>query len=761
MVRYFAKIPYLALFLVSLHLSATLYAQDNSTALEEIVVTASKQEESLQQVDQAVTALVADDLRERNIESFLGLNSVAPGLTVSQNEGSRMVMTIRGVGNEANQNAIANPSVSYHMDGIYMASPTIAQTPLFDISQVEVLRGPQGSLFGQNASAGVVSVLTRRPNLDGVEGYVSLAIGNYNSRKLQGSLNLPVSENSALRLSGISDVHEGFTRNIKLAQDLDDQNSFAFRTRLTSQISEDLNVEITLQTASNDRNGPAQKGFFDTSKSRRELVQDYPSTWDLTAHLANIVVDYQVGDYLVKSLASYQTDDLFITRDNDRHDLASLPPFTILPAAYDPWNISQDTVTQELQLISPDSGNRLTWIMGFFYLKTDVDINIREYIDFGADGVFDPFTVEEVRAFEQGDYGFISNSNPQRTSRSWFVQGNLDLTESTRLVAGLRNTHDDVTSDVTNFYGRSGTEVLEISSSSLSGRLSLERDFTLSSMWYLSLVRGFKPGGSNLTFGREDVIAPIVVQPTFRQETVTMTELGVKSSWWNGRVLLNSALFRYKYNDMQYQATDPEVFEGGVNNIPSVDINGLEVEWVTQITSTLRMDLRISNLHTRIASDHFTLDNVASDQVTNALLAQGLPLFGEEIQRARANQIQNIRGNRLAKSPKWTSSLLINHNTPIGSLGQLESTLTVLRRGEFQYRVFNHAERDLVPAYTIANLNIDYQPHAVRWGLALKVLNLTDADGVNSRFTDVFGVGASSEQYIPPRRVQLEWRTNF
>ena len=736
-------------------------AQESDYQLEEIVVTAAKQEESLQKVDQAVTALNKADLRERNIESFEDLNSVAPGLNVSKNEGSRLVMAIRGVGNEANQNAIANPSVSYHLDGIYIASPTIAQAALLDLAQVEVLRGPQGALFGQNASGGVISVLTNRADPSIRDGSLNLTVGNFASTRISGSYNVPISSRVGMRFTALANKHDGYSTNTLLNQDLDDENTYSFRTRLTAEPTTDLRLDAVFHTTSNSRNGPAQKGFFDTTVNARELAQDHLSIWDLNAHLVSLVLEYDLNSYVVKSLSSYQSDRLHIERDNDRHDLASLPLFTILPAIYEPWQVSQDTLTQEFQLVSPQNNQSVKWLAGFFYLKTDVDIFIREYIDFGADGVFDPVSVEEVQAFADGDYGFISDSNPKRTGYSWFTQSDFALTDNTRLIAGARYTQDDVNSLVNNFYGRSGTDELEIASDAVSGRLSIERDLNSTVMSYLSLVKGFKPGGSNLTYGREDVVAPIVVEPTFEHETVLMTEWGFKSTWWNERMALNTALYNYNYKNMQYQATDPEVFQGGVNNIPRSQIQGLEVEIVTQLTSTLRIDLRFSDVNTEITSDHRTLDNVASDNVTNQLLAMGLPLFGDEVQRARANEIKNVRDNQLPKAPKSNASLLINHRSSAFNRGTINTTLTVLHRGQFQYRIFNNSARDLVPAYTIVNLVIDFEPDNLDWTVNFKLLNLSNVDGINSRFTDVFGVGASSEEYIAPRRVQVGWRWEF
>ena len=139
--------------------SVDLLAQD-IPVFEEVLVTAEKRTESLQNLSQAVTALTAEDVENRQLSSFVDLSAIAPGVNVAKNEGFKTVITIRGIGNEANQNAIANPSVSYHLDGVYVASPFALQTDFLDLERIEVLRGPQGTLFGQNSTGGGINVVT-------------------------------------------------------------------------------------------------------------------------------------------------------------------------------------------------------------------------------------------------------------------------------------------------------------------------------------------------------------------------------------------------------------------------------------------------------------------------------------------------------------------------------------------------------------------------------------------------------------------------
>ena len=168
----------------------TLYAPDISSqndepVFEEVIVTAEKRNESLQSVSQAVTAITDSELENKNINSFVDLSSIVPGVTVAKNEGYKTVISIRGVGNETNQNAIAAPSVAYHMDGIFIASPFSLQTDFIDVKRIEVLRGPQGTLFGQNSTGGAINVISNVPNSDEMFSKADLTIGDYGLRKVR------------------------------------------------------------------------------------------------------------------------------------------------------------------------------------------------------------------------------------------------------------------------------------------------------------------------------------------------------------------------------------------------------------------------------------------------------------------------------------------------------------------------------------------------------------------------------------------------
>tara|TARA_B100000586_G_scaffold54950_1_gene37328 strand:- start:408 stop:2690 length:2283 start_codon:yes stop_codon:yes gene_type:complete len=755
----FLKKSYLPV--VTFLMSVNVVAQENEAVFEEIIVTAEKRSESLQDISQAVTVLSGKDLDNRQISTFVDISAIAPGVNVAKNEGFKTVITIRGVGYETNQNAIATPSVSYHLDGIYVASPYALQTDFLDLERIEVLRGPQGTLFGQNSTGGAMNVVTQAPSTDGTYGSADLTLGDHGLTKLRAAINKPLNDKMAMRASFISNKRHGFTDNLTTGQDLDDADSISARVRVKYEPSEDFRANFTAQYFDEDRNGSAQKGLLDPTPDARELRQNSLTEHKLDAQLYSAVLEWDYETFSVKSLTSYQVDDILVRRDNDRNDLNYLPPFAQLPSEYDPETNKQTTVTQEINLVSSEPlFGKLDWVAGFFYLDTEIEISILERLDFGFDGVFDPFTVDDVYSYS-GDFGFITNSKPERDSTSFYGQGTWNHSESLRTVFGLRYTKDEVNSAVTNFYGRSGTDILETDGNKVTGRFVIEKDLDDNTMLFGSYTRGYKPGGSNLTYGRENIIAPIVVLPTFNEEIVDAFEIGLKTDLADGRVRVNTAAFYYDYEGLQYQATDPEVFEGGVGNIPESEIYGAELELSAFLSDSMILEVRAAWLNTEITSDHLALDNVESDKATNALLGQGIGLFSNEVQVARASRIQNVKGNDLAKTPSFTGNLALNWNTD-QSWGEMRGSLQYTYRGDFKHRVFNNSQTDIVTSYDVLDLVLGFYPSSTEsWHVEVIAKNLTDEDGINARFTDVFGVGATGDELIGPRQLMVRLSVNF
>lgn len=737
-------------------------------AIEKIMVTAEKRSESLQDLSQAVTALTAKDLDNKNIASFVDLSAIAPGVTVAKNEGFKTIISIRGVGNEANQNATANPSVSYHMDGIYIASPYALQTDFIDIERIEILRGPQGTLFGQNSTGGAINVISSKPDFEGFAGKVDVSLGTDNLRKVRGTVNVPISEDLAMRTSFSRVKQDGYTENVYdgpsvtdpsttfVGGDMDNIDNLSLRTDWLWNASDELSIRFLAQLFTGESNGAGIKGIDDPTPGSRSLSQDTDSSYELDSELFGLIAEWDAGFAVIKSLTSYQKDDITVVRDNDRHSFLTNPEIQV--SAFNPEINIQTTFTQEINVISNEQlFGKLDWIVGAFYLDTDIEITIREELDVGRDGILDGYATTFPEVFG-GDRGFISDSNPQRESLSIYGQTTYPISDEIRLITGLRYTKDEVKSTVSNFFSPTPS-FINPKTEDLTGRVALEWDVSDDAMTYASYTRGLKPGGSNLTFSVGD---DALVRESFEDETIDAYEIGYKADLMNGRVRTNAAAFYYDYTNLQFQASDFNEFGSGVSNIPESEIYGVELELTALIGDRFSLDVKLAAMESEVSADYLALDNRLL--IEDVFLADGVTPAKEEIHGANrdvARFLQNLNGNELAKTPGLTADITFSFEDDLQNGGYIIASLQYTYRGEFEQRVFNNAEVDMVDAYDLINFTVSYDNPDDVWGIDLMAYNLLDEDGINSAMTDVFGVNETGFQYVAPRQLMARFRYNF
>ena len=754
-------------------------AEVNSLTIDEIIVTAEKRTESLQDVSKAVSVFDADELETKNITDFVGLSAIAPGVTVAKNEGYKTIISIRGVGDETNQNAIAAPSVALHMDGIFIASKFSLRTDFIDLERIEVLRGPQGTLFGQNSTGGTVNVINKLPTFDGFYGKADITLGDYGLKKVRGSFNTPISNNISTRNSFVVTDREGFTDNIVNGQDLDDASHISFRSDWLFELGDTSNLRLFYQYFDADNNGAAMKGLDDQTPNPRKLAQDSMSDYQLSSEIFGAIYEVDLGSVSLKILASSQEDDIYVVRDNDRHnfgDIHAEGPLAGLPyiaAEYRPETSLVETKTFEINLISnePLFGS-IDWILGAFYFDHEIENHIYEVKDVNnvklvdlMDGKFTPYTHDPICSTNPfagvcfaafgAELGFVSDAYPTRESQSVYGQATININDSVRVITGFRYTEDTFSSDVTNFFGLN-SYLIEDDLEKTTGRIAIEYDLDDDTMTYLSFTKGFKPGGSNLTFGYpvDDEQnfganpAPQLVFPIFESETIDAYEIGLKTDLLNSRLRANISAFFYKYENLQFQSTDPDIYRGGVANIPESEMSGLEIEFLGIISNEFSFDLRLSFLETEITSEYEALDNIRAE----------LYFFGEE--PIRYTLRESIKGNKLAKSPEFNANFGLMYEKVLSSGKLLKATAEVVHRGDFQQRVFNNPFVDAVDEYTIYNLSLSYEI-SDKIGLDLIALNISDEDGVNSSMTDVFGVAGTGIELIPPRQFMGRLSYNF
>ena len=746
---------------------------------EDVIVTAEKRNESLQDVSQAVTALNSNEIEVKGLDSIVDLTSIVPGVTVAKNEGYKTVISVRGVGNETNQNAIAAPSVAYHIDGIFIASPFSLQTDFIGVDRIEVLRGPQGTLFGQNSTGGAINVVTKAPSLNESYSSGSVTVGDFNMTKFSGSASGTIFENVAATFSFTKTKRDGFSTNIYNGQDLDDDDSYSVRNDYFIELDDSSSLRIFGQFANIDSNGSAMKGLDDPTVGARNLKQDSLSELKLTSSVLAGIYEKNLGFANLKVLASSQSDSISVRRDNDRHFYQDAAPSltgvsTYQRSEYRFETSDVKTKTFEINLISnePLIDGKLDWTVGAFYMDHEIENHIREYLDewdssanaAGQDGIFkyvcgepfaDPNYCVDSANLGFGAYGpaaelgFVTDAFPERRSLSIFGQTTYSFEDNLRLISGFRYTRDNFLTDVSNFFGiPTELYVEDETDEESSGRLTLEYDLDADSMMYVSQTRGFKPGGTNLTFGSSGDGTPAMVQQTFKSETLDSTEIGFKTELLDGRALANVAIFDYTYKNLQVQGTDPDVFKGGVVNVPESEVQGLELEFTASLSDSWTIDANFAYLDTEITSSFEYLDNAKAQQYS----------FGGETNRYLLRE--DVKGNELAKSPDLTADISLIYSTQLASGIELNSSIQFVKRAKFFQRIVNNPVQDPVDGYEIVNFSfgVDY---ASGWGFDIMVTNVGDEDGMNSAMTDVFGVGATGIEYIPPRQIMTRISYDF
>ena len=768
----------------TLHLNT--YSQDDQSVFEEVIVTAEKRDESLQDVSQAVTAITDTEIEAKNITSFVDLTAVVPGVTVAKNEGYKTVISIRGVGNETNQNAIAAPSVAYHMDGIFIASPFSLQTDFLDVERIEVLRGPQGTLFGQNSTGGAINVISKKPSTDSLSSKVQVTAGDYGLMKVSSSTNFPISDTLATRFSFSSVERDGFSENIQLGQELDDANSISLRSDWIMELSDTSSIRFFAQYFDSDRNGAAMKGIDDyLAPDPRELNQDTMSKQELSSKVFALTYESDLGFANLKVMASVQEDDILVVRDNDRHSfgrqlMLSIPGFagvTYPQAEFNPETSLVDTTTFEVNLISnePLMDGKLDWTVGAFFMEHEIENIIRGYVDeIGADDNNGVLIYDCRESFANPNYcydvngpdpwfffefDFVTDTFPTRESFSVYAQTTYSFSDQLRLISGLRYIDDEVESCVKNFF-TTVCDNLSSSSDETTGKIAVEYDFNGSTMGYASYTIGSKPGGTNLTYGfstREELDAafrftsPVVTPMVFRafeSENLESLEFGLKSDFFNGKARANIAVFSYDYENLQFQATDPDPYRGGVANIPNSEMDGVEIEFTALLGDSITFDMNLGFIDTEVTSEYEVLDNVLAYQY-----------FLDEEQE-RYDLREDVKGNMLAKTPEFTADATLTYEGELASGNPINVILQFIRRGEFMQRVSNNPFVDTVPEYQIFNLTVGIDfPNNM--DLDFLLLNATDENGVNSSMTDVFGVAATGIELIPPRQVMTRLSYNF
>lgn len=696
--------------------SSTAAAQSNQSGqIEEVLVSARRRgEERLQDVPVAVSVLSDEVLRKADITDLSEVATRTPSFTFGQQIGNQQELVIRGIGTLRLTGAAAEPSVGLFIDEVYVGRRGTATPPLFDLERVEVVRGPQGTLYGKNVVGGAVNLLTARPDSE-TAARVAVSYGQFDvfgGRDLwEGSAYLTGALTNAVagRMAVYYRKHDGYSENTLLDEALDDQDTYAVRGSLLFQPNEALDIHVIADFSHNESNGQSRRAVDDPSLPGLGAVvasghlsdnvreSDAPWTqWEdqdtagLTAR-----IDYRLGSgHTITYLSAVRYGDF-----NGRYSLVGTQSPPSLTDAANGQREKYTGITQDLRLSSPaDGGGPLRWVAGLYFLREDTDI-VDNSIATSFLSALGPGSVGDILDGEFiYDQENITKSSAIYGELSWVFSAELSLT------VGGRYTYDEKDyrnrSECLDFGAQPdfifcvaplGAEFWDIrtskSWSELTPKASLDWHASDNALLYVSAARGFKGGGWQGKPGtREAALLP------YDPEIAWTYEIGAKTEWAGGRVRANLAVFHTDFDDLQVEQLDDAGLSLIIDNAASARIDGIELELQLQPVPELQLWLSGSYL-----------DSEYQDFVDSA---------GND-----------LSGNQLARAPELRLTGGADYIVRITNALSLDTRVEYQWQDEMPWLVENTVFED---SYGLLDARVALQATDAGWEVALFGKNLTD-----------------------------------
>ncbi len=732
-----------------LSLPSVTVAQDAGArdALDEVIVTARRREESLQDVPIAVSAFSGEQLEEIGIVDITALTNRAPNIQLEVSRATNTTLTayIRGVGQ---QDPVAGweGGVGIYLDDVYLSRPQGTVFDVYDVERIEVLRGPQGTLYGRNTIGGAVRYVTKRLS-DEQEFKIKGAVGSYNQLDLIASGSIPVSDTFRIGGTVAKFTHDGWGDYLTTGEDNADKDITAFRLSMEWEPSEDLFVRLYGDYSVDDSTsrqghrllpGPAGEPVLGDVWDTRAGISQFPaSTGGLNPEAdqggIGLLLQWDINEQLqLKSITSSRSDrtESWIDFDNLAADTFDAPVI-----------YENEQFSQEFQFTY--TNDRLAGVFGLYYL------------DANAFDAFDVIIFSSLTAFTLGDYD----------TKAWaaFFDMSYALNDQWNLSVGGRYTDDERTARVVRetflglgspYFGGAGvsitvptTGVPEFngtrSDSKFTPRVSLSYKPADAHNIYLAYSEGFKGGG----FDPRGAYNIAEVRQGFEPETVESIELGAKSVWADGMLTTNVALFSMDYTDVQIPGSvlldtdgDGTVdgFAGKVTNAGSAEVQGLEIEAAAQFTDNFSATFSIG----LIDADYTEWLEASTDPDT------GAPIF---VDISDQREFQN--------TPDTTASLNLRYELPLAS-GDLALLGGISYRGlTHQFEIPNPlTDQD---SFSLIDLSAVWTSGDGKYQLGLHGRNLGDEEYIAAAYD--FATVASSVIgfYGPPRTVTGTFTVNF
>jgi iron complex outermembrane receptor protein len=740
--------------------------QQKPTQIENVIVTATKVKTNLQKTPLAITALSGASLDRENIAAPKDLDNIVPGMVVNTTPSNPLSISIRGAGYEGIENTSAQPGVSYNQNGVYIASPISLNANFLDVDTLEVLRGPQGTVLGQNSDGGAINVTTVRPQLGVYSGYTDGSAGSYDYDRFRIAGNFPLGDTAAVRIAVQQEAHDGWGNATEVPgtggkYPLGNEDSLNARVDFLWKPIEPLTVEVWGEHYTNDTNGDAFKNIDDPNPDPRELTQDWPTKMHQRADNFALNLSYDLGWSTAKFIGSYQEGSLDSVENLDKLSYATAVPILGVHDIDVANNRDGHSYTAEFDLTSKP-GTALDWIVGAFYLQQRYNEAVEEYQYTHADTPFglplnlspsNPYYAETANF--SGPIAFETRDTQNLHSGSIYGQGTYHILDNLRFVLGGRATIDNQLGNIVDYFGipdrnnfppGQTANILKTGFKRATGRAELEYDITPNSTVYAMVSNGIKPGGANLN--PQAVAVPLIFQP----ERVDAFELGSKNEFFEKTLRINLSAFYNMIHNYQVDSEDPLPFQGGLTNVKASHVDGIEGEATELLPYDLRLDGNFTLQESRVDTHQQLLDPSQAEQID---LANGGPFVGNDVNQRFAafySPASGVYGHTLPKVPPFTANIAVQHSLYFDDGGKLISSLHFIYRNPYYFRIYDNPTTDLVPPQRQIDINLTYTAAGGHWHADFLIINLTNSDSINSRYSDNFGTFITANYYVPPRQ---------
>ncbi|USX26556.1 TonB-dependent receptor [Oxalobacteraceae bacterium OTU3CINTB1] len=759
--------------------AATPAANDKtSNTITEVYVTATKRSTSLQKTPVAVTALNAAALDDNHVQTIQDVVNLVPGFSATgQGDHGVITMTLRGIGNDSAKTEYADPEVATFVDGIYSPRPEGATALLFDLEAIEVLRGPQGTLWGRNSTVGAVNMQTVKPEIGSSAGFFEGGYGNYARMGARGGINIPISDTMAMRVSFVHEQHDGYVDyqkapNIPLAQQqaaaapviaawnaAHPGNPIAFQpinpnnyvtggNKYSAQDQSAARLSFLWQPTRELKWNISYEHYMDRGTPSLNLLQEQRPGEKFWSGLVDVApnverdsnavrsrVDYEINkDISLAYIAGYSRFNGSSTYDQDAG--ARLPTSFTSGGKYqanNTVNSKYKSYSHEVEIQS--TGKRdVDWLLGLYYANENNGIRFDIPIMNGTEQGTVDWQGSFIQPKETVDSKAVFGQTTWNVSDALHVTGGLRYTsDKRRNVGGTNNGWTDftapqvpVSSSLNPLAPGSGFSTYQrndgkFEDNKLTGLLRVNYDLDKNNMVYASVATGYKSGGL------QDGGVP------YGSESLTNYEVGSKSTFLGGAVRMNNAAYFSKFKDFQFSApiTNPDGTRGlATSNAEGANIWGLETEIAAKITPVDRVQFTAAYTHAKLKK----LIGGSNDYVLPACAVPGI------------STCLDVTGNTMPHSPKFSAQVMYQHSFQLAS-GTLIPRISAHYETASWLSVFNLGEPDRQKSYTRTDLGLRFDADS-KWYFDAFVRNAEDK---NIKTSAMNANGPWQAQYLPPR----------